>query len=110
MFLRYRDTNYINAIRPSDMEAERARLAILGAIRFGKPLILDMMEVDMFGTAGDCFDRIMPGLLPAIMDKSILENEKYEFLCVFFSSFFSFLFTLCFIKTNSEYCRGAEAH
>ena len=78
-FLRYRDTNYITAIRPSDMEPERARMAILGAIRFGKPLVLDMMEVDMFQTAGDCFDRIMPGLLASIMDKSILKNEKYAF-------------------------------
>ncbi|XP_076463070.1 IQ motif and ankyrin repeat domain-containing protein 1-like [Babylonia areolata] len=76
-FLRYRDTNYINAIRPSDMEDQRARMAILGALRFGKPLVLDMMEVDMFQTISDCFDHIMPGLLPAIMDMSILQNQKY---------------------------------
>ncbi|KAL8597862.1 hypothetical protein ACOMHN_061395 [Nucella lapillus] len=76
-FLRYRDNNYINAIRPTDMEVDRARMAILGALRFGKPLVLDMMEVDMFQTIGDRFSEIMPGLLQAIMDKSIIENEKY---------------------------------
>ena len=27
-----------------------------------------------------------------------------------FTFFLSFLFTLCFIKTNSEYCTGTEAH
>jgi len=32
-FLRYRDTNYINALRPGDVEPERIRLSILGALR-----------------------------------------------------------------------------
>lgn len=59
------------------MEDNRARMAILGSLRFGKPLVLDMMEVDMFQTVGDIFDRLMKGLLKSIMDKSILKNEKY---------------------------------
>ncbi|KAL3869152.1 hypothetical protein ACJMK2_041866 [Sinanodonta woodiana] len=37
-FLRYRDTNYIRALSPVDMEQDKARLAILGAIRY-LPLI-----------------------------------------------------------------------
>lgn len=32
-FLRYRDTNYICALKPVDMEPERIRLAVLGAVR-----------------------------------------------------------------------------
>ena len=32
-FLRYRDTNFLNALNPSNMEADVIRLAILGAIR-----------------------------------------------------------------------------
>ncbi|XP_025110079.1 putative IQ motif and ankyrin repeat domain-containing protein [Pomacea canaliculata] len=76
-FLRYRDTNYINTIRPTDMEEGRLRLAIVGALRFGKPLVLDMLEVNMFQTICDRFDQIMPGLMKSIMDRSILKNEKY---------------------------------
>jgi len=32
-FLRYRDTNFINALSPRDVEPERIRLSILGALR-----------------------------------------------------------------------------
>lgn len=33
IFLRYRDTNYLNAVNPSDVSTETIRLALLGAIR-----------------------------------------------------------------------------
>jgi hypothetical protein len=33
IFLRYRDTNYVNMCSPYDTEADRLRLALLGAIR-----------------------------------------------------------------------------
>ena len=32
-FLKYRDTNYLCALSPRDMECETIRLAILGALR-----------------------------------------------------------------------------
>ncbi|KAK3583241.1 hypothetical protein CHS0354_015422 [Potamilus streckersoni] len=76
-FLRYRDTNYIRALSPVDMEQDRARLAILGAIRYGKPLVVDMMEVDMFEAISDRWDGISKGLMENIMDKSITREEKY---------------------------------
>lgn len=46
------------------------------ACRFGKPLVLDMMEVDMFHTVSDRFDEIEKGLMDQIMDKSIMQEEK----------------------------------
>lgn len=46
-------------------------------VRFGKPFILDMMEVDMFDTVSDRFDNILKGLMGIIMDKSIMQEEKY---------------------------------
>ncbi|KAJ8305745.1 hypothetical protein KUTeg_016290 [Tegillarca granosa] len=75
-FLRYRDTNYINALSPHQMEPERVRMAVLGSIRYGKYLVLDMMEVDMFDTVGDVWDNIQKGLLSMIMDKTILQEEN----------------------------------
>ncbi|CAL1548532.1 unnamed protein product, partial [Lymnaea stagnalis] len=75
-FLRYRDTNCICALRPSDMDDNNVRRCLLGAIRYGKPLVLDMMEVDMFDTCVDRFDNIMKGLMKSILDKSILKEEK----------------------------------
>ena len=35
-FLRYRDTNYINALNPKHVEPEVIRLALLGGLRFVK--------------------------------------------------------------------------
>lgn len=76
-FLRYRDTNCVNALSPKQMEDDKVRLSLLGAVRFGKPFILDMMEVDMFDTVSDRFDNILKGLMGMIMDKSIMQEENY---------------------------------
>lgn len=76
-FLRYRDTNYINTLSPKDMEPEKIRLSVLGAIRYGKPLVIDMMEVDMFHAVERRFDEVLAGLLNAIMDKSIMQEVNY---------------------------------
>lgn len=76
-FLRYRDTNYLNTLNTKEMEPNKVRLSLLGAIRFGKPLVLDMMEVDMFHTVSDRFDEIEKGLMDQIMDKSIMQEENY---------------------------------
>lgn len=75
-YLRYQDTNYINALAPKDMVSDRVRLALIGGLRFGKPVVLDMMEVDMFQTASDKMDEVLPGLMAMIMDKSIMKEEK----------------------------------
>jgi len=38
-FLRYRDTNFINALSPKRMEPDVIRLAILGGLRFVKEVM-----------------------------------------------------------------------
>ena len=43
--------------------------------RYGKPLVLDMMEVDMFDAATTRFDSVLSGLMKHIMDKSIMEEN-----------------------------------
>ena len=76
-FLRYRDTNYFNALSPQQMQPEKIRLGVLGAVRYGKPLVLDMMEVEMFEACRMKFDEVEKGLLNSIMDKSIMQEGKY---------------------------------
>ncbi|XP_028411970.1 putative IQ motif and ankyrin repeat domain-containing protein [Dendronephthya gigantea] len=76
-FLRYRDTNFLNALNPSNMEPDVIRLAILGAVRFGKPLVLDMMAVDMFESVKIKFDVVQEGLLNTIMTKEILKDDRF---------------------------------
>ncbi|XP_074841641.1 IQ motif and ankyrin repeat domain-containing protein 1 [Carettochelys insculpta] len=76
-FLRYRDTNYLNTLNPNDMNTEIIRLALLGAIRYGKPVVFDMMEVNMFDAVKRQLERIESGLAEAILNKQILQNERY---------------------------------
>ena len=75
-YLRYQDTNYLNALAPKDMQPEIIRLALIGSLRFGKPLVIDMMEVDMFQTVSDRMDDILSGLMAMIIDKTVTEEKK----------------------------------
>jgi len=43
--------------------------------RFGKPLVLDMMEVNMFETIAMRFDDVQKGFMDTIMDKSFIEQR-----------------------------------
>ncbi|KAL9980920.1 hypothetical protein ACROYT_G009562 [Oculina patagonica] len=76
-FLRYRDTNFINALNPKQMEPEVIRLALLGGLRYGKPVVLDMMDVDMFDTAAMKFDEVQKGLMASLMSKDLLKDNKF---------------------------------
>ncbi|XP_006032543.1 putative IQ motif and ankyrin repeat domain-containing protein LOC642574 homolog [Alligator sinensis] len=79
-FLRYRDTNYLNALNPNHMNPETVRLALLGAIRYGKPVVFDMMEVNMFDAVKRQLEGIAPGLAEAVLSRQIMQNERY--LCL----------------------------
>uniref|UniRef100_A0A8C6XL29 IQ motif and ankyrin repeat containing 1 n=1 Tax=Naja naja TaxID=35670 RepID=A0A8C6XL29_NAJNA len=80
IFLRYRDTNYLNTANPTDMAVEAIRLALLGSLRYGKPLVFDMMELDMFDTVKKQLERLQTGLTQAVLSKKILESERYRSL------------------------------
>ena len=43
---------------------------------FGKPLVLDMMAVDMFESATLRFDQVQEGLMASIMSKDILKEDR----------------------------------
>lgn len=43
---------------------------------FGKPLVLDMMGVDMLESVKMKFDIVQDGLLNAIMTKEILKDDR----------------------------------
>uniref|UniRef100_A0A8C4TBX0 Uncharacterized protein n=1 Tax=Erpetoichthys calabaricus TaxID=27687 RepID=A0A8C4TBX0_ERPCA len=76
-FLRYRDTNYLDALNPKEMQPDVLRLALLGAIRFGKPLVINMMDVNAFGSVENQFNMIESGLMEQLLTKQILQNERY---------------------------------
>eukprot|EP00854_Cymbomonas_tetramitiformis_P020744 gene20744-24862_t len=47
MFLRYRDTNYLMAYHPGDMRRENKRKGLIGALRWGKPFVLDLLDMEI---------------------------------------------------------------
>ena len=44
--------------------------------RYGKPAVLDMMEVDMYDACVTRFDEVLPGLFEMIINKEIMKEEK----------------------------------
>jgi len=59
------------------MEPEVIRKALIGAIKFGKALVVDMMDSEMFDFVVEQMDKIQPGLMDTILSKKICEPEVY---------------------------------
>ncbi|KAI6660584.1 IQ motif and ankyrin repeat domain-containing protein [Oopsacas minuta] len=77
IFLKYRDTNYTDMFISKHTEPETVRLALLGALRFGKMFVIDMRDVDMWYQVGVMLDQVQPGLLASILSRDIMVGEKY---------------------------------
>jgi len=77
MFVRYRDTNYLNACSTKDMSIQIIRKAVLGSLRYGKALCVDMMDVDMMEAIVQAFDQVQKGLFQDILSGDLLKNEAY---------------------------------
>jgi len=77
VFLRYRDTNYINSLNIREMQPEYIRNALLGAIRFGKFLVFDMMQVDMMEVIENRLEEIEKNLFKTLVDHSLIKNDRF---------------------------------
>jgi hypothetical protein len=78
-YLQFRDCNMHCYARPADVEPERIRIGVLGALRFGKPFVLDMMslELDHEGVKA-LFDAVFEGLFGLILNKKIMKEQQYQ--------------------------------
>ncbi len=75
-FLRHRDCNYLDALDQAKMDPEKIRIALLGGIRYGKPVIIDLMGSDIWdGVVVPAFEKVKPGLLKDIYHKNIIKEE-----------------------------------
>ncbi|KAI9205924.1 tankyrase [Polychytrium aggregatum] len=81
VFLRYADSNILQVLNPQHMDAEKIRIAVIGSIRYGKPLVIDICEVDVSKSIPEYFNRVEKDLYASIVSRSILQNEKYLSLC-----------------------------
>ncbi|XP_063120740.1 IQ motif and ankyrin repeat domain-containing protein 1 isoform X5 [Rattus norvegicus] len=76
-FLRYQDTNYMDTLNPEHLKPERIRLALLGALRYGKPLVFDLREVNLFAVVQQQLEEVQPGLAEALLNRGLLAKEGY---------------------------------
>nr|XP_058132246.1 IQ motif and ankyrin repeat domain-containing protein 1 [Dasypus novemcinctus] len=76
-FLRYQDTNYVDTMNPEHLRPERVRLALLGALRYGKPLVFDLREVDAFPAVRRQLEAVRPGLARELLSRALLRGERY---------------------------------
>jgi hypothetical protein len=74
------DTNYINVLSSNNIEPNRLRRSILGGIRYGKPVVMDQMDVDLWSELPRILDSVHPGLLGMLLSKELLRNEAYKCL------------------------------
>ena len=66
---RYRDTNYVNILSKKEMESDNLRLALLGSIRYGKHLIVDFDQMEMFNALETYLNNIKSDLFDACLSK-----------------------------------------
>lgn len=76
-FLRYRDVNYLSILNSNEMEPERIRKAILGGVRYGKPVVFDMDDANLFDQLEVFINRVLPDLFQHILDWSILDSSVF---------------------------------
>ncbi|XP_067672264.1 IQ motif and ankyrin repeat domain-containing protein 1-like isoform X2 [Haliotis asinina] len=74
-FFKYRDANVLQAEIPGDLHANKIRRALLGALRYGKPFVLDMESHDIRKV--EIVNDVEKNLLDSLLDKTILEDERY---------------------------------
>lgn len=76
-FLRYRDTNYVNALQP--IAPDRFRLALVGAIRYGKPFVIDLMQYDreLLEAVRVVCGQIAHDLFDLVCSKRIVDEDVY---------------------------------
>ena len=68
--------------RPSDRPSEVLRVALLGALRFGKPLVIDFIDMELlWESICERFDEIQPGLLVRILNGSIKVMHHPDVRC-----------------------------
>jgi hypothetical protein len=76
-FLKYRNTIFVDTFSPAQMEPNALRRSLLGCLRYGKPLVLDLRDVPMLEQVQEHMDRIMPKLFDDVLSKDFRKKEIY---------------------------------
>ncbi|XP_033762421.1 uncharacterized protein LOC117343962 [Pecten maximus] len=75
-FVKYRNINVLRVMDQHEMEAEMIRKALLGALRYGKPFLIDLEDsCDLFVAMIEFLDRVIPGLSEMLFTKKVMDEE-----------------------------------
>ena len=77
MFIKYRGANVVDARNSDQLKPDRLLLALLGAIKVGNVLVIDMAGCELWDHVEKCFDDVEQGLLRNLLSKKIFENEGF---------------------------------
>ena len=77
-YFSYRDCNMALAYKPSDADPCVLRKLLLGALRYGKPFVLDMLSMPLEQeTICELLDPVLPGLLGLLISRKIVQEVHY---------------------------------
>lgn len=76
-FLKYRNVIFVDSFSPKQMEADALRRSVLGALRYGKPLVLDLRDVPMLSMLEEKFNAILPNLFDDILSKKFQNRDVF---------------------------------
>merc|ERR1712106_693295 len=62
------------------MEPERIRQALLGGLRFGKPLVIDMEDCDLFSAVKGFINAVRPTLFDELVSNEIAKESFFKTL------------------------------
>ena len=65
----------MSVLNSNEMDPERIRKGLLGAIRYGKALVFDMEDANLFKQIEEFINRVQPDLYSKILDMSILKGK-----------------------------------
>ena len=77
LFFKYRDTNMVNILDIEACKPQRLKESLLGAIRYGKPLIVDVGAMDLWTAMEAAFERIETGLWAMLISQTLMEGQNY---------------------------------
>jgi hypothetical protein len=79
MFFRYRNVNFVDAFSPRDLQAESIRKSVLGALRYGKAVVIDLHDdPTMIEFVIEAFDGVRKQLWNDVVNGNVRRRDVWH--------------------------------
>lgn len=79
-FLKYRNVIFVDTFNSNQMQPDSLRKSVLGALRFGKPLVFDLHDVPMVESIRESMKRVHADLFQNVVSQTIKTPAIYRAL------------------------------